>query len=97
MDPELGIIWYQLTDQASDMNLWETGWRANPLPRTEEHPQDAEFKQIRDDFFREGPKLKFVRSDTFVGSLPGYEIYLRGELGLGYYIDPLIMRQVIHQ
>ena len=93
----MDIVWTTPTEFFSVINdpRYETGWRENPMPRPDSHPQDSEFKQIHQQFFSDGPKLKFVPSQTFAGPLPGYVFYL-GQFGIGYYIDPLIMRQVIY-
>ena len=45
--------------------------------------------------FSDGPKLKFVASDKFVASLYGY-VFQMGPKGLGYYIDPIIMKYVFY-
>jgi len=92
----MDIIWAQPTELSTNLTLWETGWREHPLPRPDSLEQDIEFKQIKNSFFQDGPKLKFISSPTFISSMPGYVFYL-GPSGLGYYIDPLIIREVMYQ
>lgn len=72
---------------------YETGYRNiySPFPNyiIDEH----KYLELHKILFADGPRLKFVKSDKFVGSLPGYVFYM-GFKGLGYYIDPYVIRHV---
>jgi hypothetical protein len=100
MDLELGIVWAIPTEFASILissndPRYETGFRQNLLPYPDSHPQDEMFREMKNALFKDGPKLKFIPSHIYSGSISGYVFYL-GEFGLGYYIDPIIMRQIIY-
>jgi len=75
---------------------FETGFRANQIPFPEPPPDDEKFRAMHSKLFADGPKLKFVASDKFVGPLFGY-VFKMGEKGLGYYIDSYIMRYVFYK
>ncbi len=106
MSINLGIYWASNTENYSiservinsdDPNeLFETGYRNSYLPFPDENPDDEKFKEIHRNIFADGPKLKFVPSDKFIGSIYGYLFYM-GDKGLGYYIDHLIMRHVYYR
>jgi len=106
MSLNFGIYWASKTEEYSvpeqiidsdDPNEpRETGYRRMYKPFPDEHPEDHKFKEIHQIFFSTGPKLKFIPSDIFIGSQYGY-LYYMGDKGLGYYIDPLIMRHVYYR
>jgi len=77
---------------------FETGYREphQYLPFSEHIIDENKYKEMHIKFFTDGPKLKFVASDKYVGSLPGY-LYYMGPKGLGYYIDSYIMRHVYYK
>lgn len=100
------IYWTSRTDECTPLQReinsddpnerFETGFRTNQLPFPEPPPDSEKFRSMHSKLFADGPKLKFVASDKFVGSLFGYVFY-QGEKGLGYYIDPGIMRHVFYK
>lgn len=101
----MSIIWTSGTNDhtviinSADPNeLYETGYREphQYLPFPEYIIDEEKYKKLHAQFFATGPKLKFVASDKFVGSLPGYLFYM-GPKGLGYYIDSFIMRHVYYK
>lgn len=75
---------------------YETGYRDTYLPFSGVIADEDKYKEMHAKFFAGGPKLKFVSSDKYVGSLPGYLFYM-GPKGLGYYIDSYIMRHVYYR
>jgi hypothetical protein len=106
MSINFGIYWTSNTDNYTKLKInsedpnepFESGYREphqyQPFP---DHIIDEDkFKEMHANFFADGPKLKFVASDKFVGSLPGYLFYM-GPKGLGYYIDHYIMRHVYYR
>jgi hypothetical protein len=74
---------------------YESGKRDFIVPYPDYHPDDARYKMISKQFFASGPKIKFIKTDKYIGYYPGY-IFQRGDKGVGYYIDPLIIRQIIY-
>ncbi len=103
MSLNFGIYWVSGTNEYSTLAIdsndpdepYESGYRNTYRPFPDEHPNDQEYKEIYKKMFSDGPKLKFIQSDTFTGSLYGY-IFQMGKKGLGYYIDPLVMRHVYY-
>lgn len=75
---------------------YETGHRNNHLPFPEIVIDEEKYKEMCKQFFSDGPKLKFIPSEKFINSIFGY-IFQMGPKGLGYYIDPFIMRHVIYR
>ena len=106
MSVNFGIYWASGTEAYSrfsepinsdDPNeLFETGTRQINQLFPDYISDDEKFKQIHQKMFADGPKLKFVRSDSYIGPLFGY-IFQIGSKGLGYYIDPLVMRHVYYK
>jgi hypothetical protein len=90
---ELQILQSRQINSDDPNELFETGFRNNTNPFPETIPDEEKYKLLHQKLFTNGPKLKFVASDKFVGSLFGYVFYM-GNKGLGYYLDPLIMRHV---
>lgn len=74
----------------------ENGIRTNCVPYTYYLPDDEKYFMIRKRMFSNGPKPKFIQRDRFTGSLEGY-IFQMGPKGLGYYIDPYVIRHIIHK
>ncbi len=85
-----------IIDSDNPNELFETGYREIYKPFPNEHRDDLKYKEMHQKLFADGPKLKFVASDKFVGSMYGY-LYYMGDKGLGYYIDHLIMRHVYYR
>lgn len=75
---------------------FETGYRDVHLPFPDSIIDEYRYKQMHAQFFANGPRLKFMPNDKFVGSMPGYLFYM-GPKGLGYYIDHYIMRHVYYR
>jgi hypothetical protein len=106
MSINLGIYWVSKTNEcivlrpeidSDDPNEpFEAGYRKTYVPFPNSHPDDQKFFGVHQKMFSDGPKLKFIASDKFTGSLYGY-IYQMGPKGVGYYIDPLVMRHVFYK
>jgi hypothetical protein len=102
-----GIYWASNTQEYTELvkpkinsddpnEPFETGHRDLYQPFPERIIDEEKYKEMHTKMFADGPKLKFVASDKFVRSLPGYLFYM-GPKGLGYYIDHYIMRHVYHR
>ena len=74
---------------------YESGFRPTYQPFPNRFSCDQKYKEIHQRLFADGPKLKFVPSEKFAGPLFGYVFY-SGQEGLGYYIDPMVMRYVYY-
>jgi hypothetical protein len=104
MSINFGIYWASNTGEYSSPQInsddpnepFEKGYRDTYQPFPDSHPEEQKYKELHLKLFADGPKLKFVASDKFVGPLFGYVFYM-GPKGLGYYIDPLIMRHVFYK
>ena len=100
------IFWVSHTDEytvlqktinSDDPNEpYETGYRDTYMPFPDNVNNSEFYKEMHQKLFAGGPKLKFIPSDKFVGSLFGYLFYM-GPKGLGYYIDHLIMNHVFYK
>jgi len=93
------ILNSQILINSDDPNeQFETGYRNGGRNRgasdpTLSYPTLSYYKDNFTTLFADGPKLKFIASNSFTGSIFGYVFY-KGDKGLGYYIDPLIMKHV---
>ena len=107
MSINFGIYWVSGTPEYTQLTPpkinsddpnepFETGYREQYQPFPDHIIDEEKYKELHAKFFADGPKLKFVASDKFVGSLPGYLFYM-GPKGLGYYIDSYIMRHVYYR
>ncbi len=101
MSINFGIYWMSTTEEYTKVidsenpdEIWETGIRGNYKSFIDYNPDDPKFKLIYQKM--KFPKLKFVSSDKFLGFLEGY-VFQIGEKGLGYYMDPLLIRQIIYR
>jgi len=91
----MDIIWLYDNDNCTMSDLYESGFRSSRIPFPDTIIDEDKYKLMHLKLFADGPKLKYFRAKEFVGSLFGYVFY-NGPQGLGYHIDPLIMRHVYY-
>lgn len=93
----MAVVWIHDTDKIlmATYDTVEYGYRPTTTPLEGNIFEEDKYRMIHRNLFSDGPKPVFIKSDTFNGSVYGY-VFFYGKYGLGYYIDPYVMRHVEH-